>query len=142
MKRLKSRTLFVMIFTGMLMLGMIALLVFYVKDGGYWAAHRPAGSIISGQIVDRNGELLYDYASSSYSSDYETRLSTVHAVGDRTGSIATGARQVFAGQMSGFNLITGITSKTEQLTLTLDSKLNVRAYEAMEGRKGTVGLYN
>lgn len=142
MRRLKTRTLFVLFFTGLLGLGMLFLLFSYVKDGGYWAAHRPAGSITSGQITDRNGVVLYDYEDGSYNDDFDIRISTVHAVGDRTGSIAGGARQVFAGKMSDFNLITGISTKTEQLKLSLDAKLNVRAWEAMEGRKGTVGLYN
>lgn len=142
MKRLKNRTLFVLFFTALLVAGMLFLLFSYVKDGDYWAAHRPAGSITAGEITDRNGVVLYDYASGSYSSDYDVRLSTVHAVGDRRGSISSGARQVFAGKMSDFNLITGISTKTQQLKLSLDAKLNVRAWEAMEGRKGTVGLYN
>ena len=142
MRRLKTRTLFVLFFTGLLGLGMLFLLFSYIKDGGYWAAHRPAGSITSGQITDRNGVVLYDYEDGSYNDDFDIRISTVHAVGDRTGSIAGGARQVFAGKMSDFNLITGISTKTEQLKLSLDAKLNVRAWEAMEGRKGTVGLYN
>lgn len=142
MKRLKNRTLFVLFFTGTLVLGMLFLLFSYIKDGSYWAAHRPAGSITSGQITDRNAVVLYDYESGDYNADYDTRLSTVHAVGDRRGSISSGARQVFAGKMSDFNLITGISTKTEQLKLSIDSKLNIRAWEAMEGRKGTVGLYN
>jgi peptidoglycan glycosyltransferase len=142
MKRLKTRTLFVLFFTALLGLGMGFLLFSYVRDGAYWAAHRPAGSISSGRITDRNGVVLYDYESGTYSDEYEVRTSTIHAVGDRTGSIASGARQVFAGSMSSFNLITGISTRTEELRLSLDSKLNVRAWEAMEGRKGTVGLYN
>ncbi len=142
MKRLKNRTLFVLFFTGMLVLGMLFLLFSYIKDGAYWAAHRPAGSITSGEITDRNGVVLYDYESGDYNADYDTRLSTVHAVGDRRGSISSGARQVFAGKMSDFNLITGISTKTERLKLSIDSKLNIRAREAMEGRKGAVGLYN
>lgn len=142
MKRLKNRTLFVLAFTGMLVFGMVFLLGSYVLDGAYWAAHRPAGSVSSGQILDRNGVLLYDYGSSAYSSDYDTRLSTVHAVGDRRGSISGGARQVFSGKMSKFNLVTGISTTTEALRLSIDSHLNVVAMEAMDGRKGTVGLYN
>lgn len=141
-KRLMNRTLFVLFFTALLVLGMAFLLFSYIRDGGYWAAHRPAGSITSGQIVDRNGVVLYDYESGDYNSDYDTRLSTVHAVGDRRSSISSGARQVFAGKMSDFNLITGISTKVEQLRLSIDSTLNIRAWEAMEGRKGAVGLYN
>ena len=142
MKRLKTRTLFVFFFVGLLVLGMLFLIFSYLRDGAYWAAHRPAGSITSGQITDRNGVVLYDYESSSYNSDYDIRLSTIHAVGDRTCSISSGARQVFAGKMSDYNPITGISTKAEQLKLSLDANLNVRAWEAMEGRKGTVGLYN
>lgn len=142
MKQLKFRTIFVLLFTLLLAAGMVVLLAFYVQNGTYWAAHRPASAISSGTITDRNGVVLYNYTTGTYNEDAAIRTATVHAVGDKTGSIATGAKSALAGKMSSFNLITGVTSRTDQLTLTIDAELNRTAYAALDGRKGTVALYN
>lgn len=142
MKQLKFRTLFVLFFILLLIFGMLFLLGSYVKDGAYWAAHRAAGSTTSGTITDRNDQLLYDFSSGSYSTDYEIRLSTVHAVGDKVGSIATSAKSRLTGEMTSFNLITGIKTETDTLKLTLDANINAAVLYAMDGRRGAVGLYN
>ncbi len=55
------------------------------------------------------------------------------------------ARAAFADRLSGYNLITGGYSPLgsgRNLTLTLDAYLNVTAYNAMDRRQGTVGVYN
>lgn len=142
MKQLKFRTIFISFFIFCLGFGMTALLFFYVKDGDYWAAHRSAGSVTSGTITDRNGNILYDFSDGSYSADYETRVSTVHAVGDKVGSIAYSAKSSLVGSNSTFNLITGISDKETNLQLTLDAALNRRAHELMDGRRGVVAVYN
>jgi peptidoglycan glycosyltransferase len=148
MKQLRNRTIFVLLFSLMLTLGLVIFLVFYVQNGAEWAAYRANshvysnGGIASGSICDRNGVVLFDCETGSYSSDYTTRVSTVHAVGDKNGSIGTGAKTVFADQLVGFNLITGTSGTGNTVSLTLDSHLNNVAYEAMAGRKGAVALYN
>ena len=63
-------------------------------------------------------------------------------MGDRAGNIATGARQAFSEQLSGFNPILGTTAGGHNVYLTLDADLNRTAYEALNGRKGAVGVYN
>lgn len=141
MKQLKTRTLFVSFFILCLGFGMTCLLFSYVTQGSYWAAHRTAG-VRSGAITDRNGELLYDFSDGSYSDDYETRLSTVHAVGDRNGSIAYSAKSSLIGSAAHFDLIRGISSQEIDLRLTLSAALNRRAYELMGGRNGVAAVYN
>ncbi len=148
MKQLKTRTLFVLFFILTLILGMCVLLVFYVLNGASWASYSANrhvysnGSISSGSIADRNGVTLYDCENDAYNDDYEIRVSTVHAVGDRNGSISVGAKSVFADELVGFSLIFGTNGTGNQVNLTLDAELNKVAYEAMDGRNGVVALYN
>lgn len=142
MEQLKSRTLFISFFILCLCFGTLFLIGSYVVQGSFWAAHRSAGSVNKGTITDREGRLLYDFSNGSYSDDYEYRVSTVHAVGDKVGSIAHSAKSELVGSTSSFNLITGISGKDIDLQLTLDADLNARAYELLDGRKGVISLYN
>lgn len=148
MKQLKNRTLFVLFFILLLMFGTGVLVALYIINGSFWASYRANshvysnGTISSGAIYDRNGVVLFDCETGSYNEDYEIRVSTVHAVGDKNGSIAAGAKTVFADQLVGFNIITGTSGTGNQIYLSLDANLNKIAYEAMADRKGAVALYN
>ena len=60
-------------------------------------------------------------------------------------SIGTGALVAFADRLSGYNLLTGAYSplgEGNDLYLTLDARYNYIAYQALDGRKGAVGVYN
>ncbi len=149
MKQVKRRTWFCLIFTVLLAVGVAVFLMRYVANGSDWASfsankhiYDQSGRLSSGAILDRNGNVLYDAASGSYSEDGTVRRATLHAVGDRTGNIATGALTAFSGKLSGFNPILGTTGGGHDLYLTIDEDLNAAAYNAMNGRKGTVGVYN
>ena len=148
MKKLKQRTLFVLLFILLLSAGLVTFCVFYVLDGAQWASFSAnkhvytEGKIASGAICDRDGTVLYDCAAGTYSTDKTTRVSTLHAVGDRYGNIATGAKTVFSDQLVGFSLITGTSGTGNTISLTLDADLNNAAYNAMAGQKGAVALYN
>lgn len=148
MKQLKHRTLFVLFFIGALCVGMVFLLGSYVINGASWAAFRANshvytdGTLDSGGIYDRNGEVLYDCATGSYNDDPVIRTATLHAVGDETGNVATGAKTIFSSYLVGFNAIFGTNGTGNKVNLTIDAQLNKTAYEALEGRKGTVALYN
>ena len=128
--------------------GTVALCAFYVKDGAQWASFYgnqhvyTNGRIASGSILDRNGTVLFDCAEGNYSDDKTTRISTLHAIGDKQGNINTGAKNLFADQLVGFSLITGTSGTGNTIKLTLDANLNNAAYQAMAGRKGVVALYN
>lgn len=148
MKKLQRRTLFVLLFILALAAGTVVLCAFYVKDGAQWASFYgnqhvyTNGRIASGSIQDRNGTMLFDCAEGQYSDDKTTRISTLHAIGDKQGNINTGAKNLFADQLVGFSLITGTSGTGNTIKLTLDANLNNAAYQAMAGRKGVAALYN
>ena len=148
MKKLQRRTLFVLLFILALAAGTVVLCAFYVKDGAQWASFYgnqhvyTNGRIASGSIQDRNGTTLFDCAEGQYSDDKTTRISTLHAIGDKQGNINTGAKNLFADQLVGFSLITGTSGTGNTIKLTLDANLNNAAYQAMAGRKGAAALYN
>ena len=148
MKKLQRRTLFVLLFILALAAGTVVLCAFYVKDGAQWASFYgnqhvyTNGRIASGSIQDRNGTTLFDCAKGQYSDDKTTRISTLHAIGDKQGNINTGAKNLFADQLVGFSLITGTSGTGNTIKLTLDANLNNAAYQAMAGRKGVAALYN
>lgn len=149
MKQVKRRTWFCLVFTLLLLIGVGIFLGRYLSDGGEWASFRAnrhiyskSGQLLSGAILDRNGNTLYDAASNTYSTDKTIRRATLHAVGDQSGNIATGAKLAFGAKLGGFNPILGTTAGGHNLYLTLDQNLNSIAYGALNGQKGTVGLYN
>lgn len=148
MKKLQRRTLFVLLFILALAAGTVVLCAFYVKDGAQWASFYgnqhvyTNGRIASGSLQDRNGTTLFDCAEGQYSDDKTTRISTLHAIGDKQGNINTGAKNLFADQLVGFSLITGTSGTGNTIKLTLDANLNNAAYQAMAGRKGVAALYN
>ena len=148
MKKLQRRTLFVLLFILALAAGTVVLCAFYVKDGAQWASFYgnqhvyTNGRIASGSIQDRNGTTLFDCAEGQYSDDKTTRISTLHAIGDKQGNINTGAKNLFADQLVGFSLITGTSGTGNTIKLTLDANLNNAAYQAMAGSKGVAALYN
>ena len=148
MKKLQRRTLFVLLFILALAAGTVVLCAFYVKDGAQWPSFYgnqhvyTNGRIASGSIQDRNGTTLFDCAEGQYSDDKTTRISTLHAIGDKQGNINTGAKNLFADQLVGFSLITGTSGTGNTIKLTLDANLNNAAYQAMAGRKGVAALYN
>ena len=117
MKQVKRRTWFCLVFTALLTLGILLFLARYFTIGGDWASfsankhiYDKSGQLISGAVLDRTGTVLYDAASGAYSDDKIIRQATLHAVGDRASNIATGARQAFSEQLSGFNPILGTTA--------------------------------
>ena len=149
MKQVKRRTWFCLLFTILLAAGLTIFLARYTANGENWASfgankhiYDKSGQLISGAIFDRSGNTLYDAAAGTYSEDKTIRKATLHAVGDRAGNIATGAKSAFRENLSGFNPILGTPAGGHDLYLTLDENLCAAAYNALNGQKGTVGVYN
>ena len=125
----------------------------FVKYGGEWATFYgntqiyTDGTINRGTITDRHGEELLKCTPDgfSYSDDYETRVATVHAVGDPYGNIPDGAISSFKSHLIGYDILNGTydtTANGKQIALTIDAGANRTAYEALAGRTGAVGVYN
>lgn len=142
MKKVKNRGAFVLLIALVCVLGLCVYCFRYVRHGRDWVAFT-AGSTSMGQLYDRNDVLLADAGSGTYSSDYSTRVSNFHVVGDYIGNVGTGALTKLADHLTGFNLITGTYhTKTPTAHLTVDAALNHEAYSALAGRSGSVLVCN
>ena len=154
MPKIEKRAVLCLIIALALIAGLGLFCFRFVKNAADWAAYpynrhmySNSGQLLSGTILDRDGDVLTEVKDGErvYYPDATVRRATVHAVGDGSGYIGTGALTAFADRLSGYNLITGGYSPLgsgRNLTLTLDAYLNVTAYNAMDGRQGTVGVYN
>ncbi len=148
MKQLGYRAIMVLCFVGLLGLGTVWFCVKYAADGGDWAgssvnaAAFSSGHISTGAIFDVNGVPLYDGESGAYAGDRTVRKATLHLVGDGGGNIATSARKALSAHLVGFNPVTGTGLGGHKLYMTVDSALNAAAYQALNGKKGAVAIYN
>ena len=100
----------------------------------------------SGIVTDRDGILLLDTTKDRvYTDNVVLRESVIHWVGDREGNISAPILSHYADQIAGFDLISGVHHYGDtggQVTLTLSSKLQMAALEAMGQYKGTIAIYN
>ncbi len=154
MNKVKRRTLILFVLIGLLLLGSFSFLIKMESDGASWAAfasndhthHR--GIFTSGQILDRDGTLLLttnDDGYRVYHDDRTVRLATLHAVGDEKGNIGGSATASYKRQLMGYNMINGtysLSGKGRNLYLTIDTDLNVVAWNALGSRSGCVAVVN
>lgn len=153
MKKLERRAIISLLLAAFLFLGLLFFCFRFVMNGSEWASF-PAnqhlfadGALDRGSIYDVNGNLLLENTDSGaiYSDDQSVRKATLHMVGDVAGNISTGAETKFAGKLTGYNFINGTYSQNSSgrnLYLTIDADVCKTAYEALDGRSGTVGVYN
>lgn len=148
MKKLRGRTWFVLLFTLLLTAGLVTLMVMYVQEGSDWVTFRANkhlyenGRISTGVLTDRNGLLLFDGATEEYAEDETVRTACLHAVGDQYGNIVTGGKVLFSHYLAAFNPITGVGEEGNTVALSIDAQLNALAYKALDGKRGTVAVYN
>jgi cell division protein FtsI/penicillin-binding protein 2 len=153
MKRIKNRTFSALLIAAAVLLGMFVYIVKYFANGDEWVSFASnamvyQGGVLSvGTIFDRNGVVLAGITDGgrTFAEDKGIRKATLHAVGDATGNIGTGALSAFASRLMGYNIVSGAYSRSgqgEELYLTIDANLNEVAYNALDGRKGTVGVVN
>ena len=97
----------------------------------------------AGKIFDRNGVVLAQTVDGDriYNEDYNTRLSTLHVVGDNSLNISTAVQSVYRSELTGFSYIWGLEMPQtfrggNNLTLTIDSNACKTAYEALGGMNG------
>jgi peptidoglycan glycosyltransferase len=153
LKKISRRAGAVNILSAVMGLGLILFAIVYSVKASAWVSF-PAnrhiykgGSLTSGRISDRNGLVLYEAGDGkySYNEDPAIRKATLHAVGDAAGNISTSALSKFAGKLTGYDVLNGIYSLNgggNQLRLTLDASVCAAALNALNGRSGTVGVYN
>lgn len=154
MKKIKRRTLSVLILAAVLLAGTLFYIFKYVTDGAEWAAFASNdtvyrdGVLAVGTLTDRNGTVLAsvdDDGNRTFAEDSYTRQAVFHVVGDEYGNIGTGALSNFESDLIGFDLINGAYSRSgkgAELRLAIDADVNEAALEALYGRKGTVAIMN
>ena len=152
MNRVTKRTWLMSVFILVLVLGMVIFLGEYAVKARNWVVFPGSPHVYNnaniglGTFTDREGIILLDIAGErSYAADADVRKSTLHWLGDRKGYISAGAVSHYAAEMSGFDLINGLYDANGtggKLQLTLSAEVQKTALKAMNGRKGTVGVYN
>lgn len=128
----------------------------FVTKGDQWVTHRANEHIyengrltVAGTIYDRKGEILArtNDGERIYNESSAVRKATLHVIGDTSGYIATGVQTLYHANLLGYNIFDGIYpiksgNNGSDITLTLDATVSKAAYEAMNGKKGTVIVYN
>ena len=152
MNRIAGRSFIVWILVLAYVAGIAFFVTDYVLNGKDWAMY--AGSqhvyngtkLRSGVVTDRNNLLVLDFSDGwQYSSDARIRASMLHWIGDRAGNVRAPILDEYAEELVGYSGVGGLYSYGDtvgQLVLTLDAKVQTAALEALNGRSGTVALYN
>ena len=152
MHRVTKRTWVMYVFLLVLLLGMGFFLWEYMTQAQRWVAATGSphlynnSNIGCGTITDRSGTVLLDISTSrSYAEDSVTRESTLHWLGDRKGFISASAVSNYADEMAGYDKFNGVYAASDEAgraELTLSAWAQNTALEALDGRKGTVAVYN
>ena len=151
-----------------LLVGLFATLIIYFLFavnvyGKRWFANpyntrlqKQKNVVESGEILDRNGSRLAVVKDSKrrYNENKDVRIAVSHTVGDTQGLTASGAENIFAKQLLGFdkNVFERIyqlimssnngTSRGSDVMLTIDAKLCEYVAQKMGKNKGAVVLLN
>ncbi len=124
--------------------------------------HLPAHDRLeyAGKILDRNGVVLAQSVECKryYNTDEDVRKACVHIVGDNTVNIATAVQTVYRSKLTNFRFtgsflfglglpeclkkIDDVTITGNDFTLTIDSRLQKVALQAMGNYKGAMFFYN
>ena len=150
--RVTKRTWVIHVFLLVLLAGMAFFLWEYMSQAQKWVASTGSphlynnSNIGCGTITDRSGTVLLDISTErSYAEDETTRKSTLHWLGDRKGFISAAAVSNYADEMAGYDRINGVyaaAGEAGHAELTLSARVQNTALEALDGRKGTVAVYN
>ncbi len=155
MKKITSRTVICFLLALLLVAGSILFVFRFFKDGSQWVSfpsnkHLYSDGVLNcGRILDVDGDVLASSGEDgwTYNENKNVRCALLHAVGDPSGAIGTGAMTQFASKLTGYNPITGVrtftsNSKGRDICLTVDADVCATAYKALGSHKGTVGIYN
>ena len=151
MNDIAKRSGFVLALAGILLFGMVAFAVRYFVFSDRWVTFRGSphlsenGTVSTGRVYDRSGTLLLDTnGGRTYASDSLTRRATVHLLGDREGNIPSRVVKEYASLLVGYDKLNGTYHSTDGgvLRLTVNAQVQTIALQALNGRKGTIGVYN
>ncbi|MDR0890452.1 MAG: penicillin-binding protein [Oscillospiraceae bacterium] len=152
MNKLAKRAWFAMVLAGALLLGMAVVIVRYMVSAPDWVTFQSSphvysnGVMNSGVITDRSGTVVLNATSGrSYAESESVRKAMLHLLGDREGNITPFLLNEYGAELVGFDRLNGTYSTTDEsavMKLTISADVQKAAYAALDGRKGTVGVYN
>ena len=152
MNRVASRSAIAVLLALLLIAGLGFFVAEYVMNAADWVMFPGSphvysgGNIGCGTVVDAEGNLLLDMnGERAYAESKTLRRSTVHWLGDRYGSISAPALPAHAADLAGYDLLSGVYSYGDAsgtAKLTLYGSVQKAAQEALDGKKGTVAVYN
>ncbi len=151
MNDISKRTYFALALTGVLLFGLVAFVVRFFLFSDRWVTFSGnphvyhEGVLDTGIVKDRSGNTILDTEGGrTYAADSATRQATVHILGDRQGNIPPQVLSHYASTLVGYDQLSGTShsSSAGELELTISAQVQVIAMQALNGRKGTVGVYN
>ncbi len=156
MRNTTKRTYIILFLIGAFFIGLGIMIYTFVTNGDSWVAHRANSHIysngeltVAGTIYDRDGKILVSTQNGKrvFNDDSSVRKATLHVVGDSGGYIATGVQNLYRSNLVGYNFVDGIYNTLTDaegcdIKLTIDADVSKAAYQTLNGRKGTVMVYN
>lgn len=153
MKKIEKRAIMCLLLAFVLLIGVGVFSYRYFAYGDDWASYEgnrdvyAEGDLSKGTLYDANGALLMQNTAEGmiFNDSSSVRKALMHITGDKDNNISTGANRAFTDELIGYDFINGIYSLNnagKDVYLTLDSGVCATAYEALDGRNGTVGVYN
>ena len=152
MNRIARRSSITILLVILLIAGFAFFVTEFVLEADQWVISPGsphvynAGNIGTGTVLTQDGALLLDMnAERTYSSSQTLRKSTLHWLGDRDGYIDAPILPNYSAQIAGYDKVSGLYSYADQAgvaRLTLDSRVQNAALEALGGYSGTVAVYN
>ncbi len=153
MKSIASRSYFAMALSCILLFGLLTFLVRYALYADRWVTfsgsphvYTREGTLDTGVVKDRSGNTILSTAhGKTYADNALTRSATLHLLGDREGNIPGLVVRTYAQLLVGFDKLNGTSAMEEgggELDLTISAPVQTIALQALDGRKGTVGVYN
>ena len=153
MNKLSKRAWLTMVLALVLLGGLVVILVQYGVNASQWAAYRSVALADTPDyggdkytVVDRSGVFLMEKDQGrTYSDDPTLRKAMLHVLGDNRLQIQRVILEEYSDDLMGYDRFSGSFgsgNKEGQLQLTLSATVQAAAQNALEGKKGVVGVYN
>ena len=156
MRKTRSRSFPVLIMTLAFFAGLVYFICNLINNAPQWSSVPWNGHISdsdglsnAGVITDVNGVVLArsEDGKRIYNDDENVRKACLHIVGDNSINIASAVQTMYRTELSGYSFLWGLGSpeivkQSKDIHLTIDYRVQKAAYEALEGHRGAVFVYN
>lgn len=153
MNKIAKRAWFTMVLAGVLIVGMIGVIARYFTQADTWIAFLSSPYIYRGDnvmpqrtILDREEVMLLRLENGRNYAESETlRRAMLHLLGDNEGNITSYVLNEYGDELLGFDRFNGTYYAGKgggRLQMTLSAEVQRAALTALNGQKGTVGVYN